>query len=372
LQPINNRNKMARKTLLFLLITIFSSVFLWAEQGEVIDTSKTETKENVEQESFNPGNVIIEHIIDAYEWHITTIGQTHISIPLPVILYSKYSGFHVFWSSKFHHGEQKYLNFEIAKGGPYKSKIIEILPDGTVYRPIDLSITKTVFAAFITMLLMLWIFLAAAKRYKADPLSPPKGIQSWVEPIIIFIRDDVAKSSIGEKKFERYVPFLLTVFIFIWFNNMLGIIPIFPGGANVTGNITVTGTLALFTFLITTFSGNKHYWKEIFNPEVPLWLKFPIPLMPLIEFMGIFIKPFVLMVRLFANISAGHIVALGFYVLIFVFGHMNIAAGYGVSVVSVAFTVFLALLELLVAFIQAFVFTLLSALYFGMATAEHH
>ena len=370
------KTNMIRKTLIFFLITVFSGVMLWAtpENNATADQTEIEKEEEAieKEEGFNPGEVIIDHVIDSYEWHITTIGHTHISIPLPVILYSKHSGFHVFWSSKLHHGKGKYLNFEIAKEGPYKTKIVEVLPDGSVYRPWDFSITKTVFAAFISMLLMLWIFLAAAKKYKNNALSPPKGIQSWIEPIIIFVRDDIAKSSIGEKKYEKFVPFLLTVFLFIWINNMMGIIPIFPGGANVTGNMTVTGTLALFTFLITTFSGNKHYWKEIFNPEVPWWLKFPIPLMPLIEFMGIFIKPFVLMVRLFANISAGHIVALGFYVLIFVFGHMNVAAGYGVSVVSIAFTVFLALLELLVAFIQAYVFTLLSALYFGMATAEHH
>jgi len=353
-----------------LIITVI--FFLGA--GNIL--AKEDVAERVEEkeqaEGFKPDEVIIDHIIDAYEWHIATIGHTHISLPLPVILYSEHSGFHVFCSSKFHHGKSKYLSFEIAKEGPYKNKIVEILPDGKIYKPWDFSITKDVFAIFFSILLIIWIFISAAKRYKNNTLSPPKGIQSWVEPIVLFVRDDIAKSSIGEKNYEKFLPFLLTVFFFIWINNMLGLIPIIPAGANITGNITVTGTLALFTFIITTISGNKHYWKEIFNPEVPFWLKFPIPLMPLIEFMGIFIKPFVLMVRLFANISAGHIVALGFYVLIFVFGELSPVAGYGVSVVSVAFTVFLALLELLVAFIQAYVFTLLSALYFGMATSEHH
>jgi F-type H+-transporting ATPase subunit a len=365
--------KMTRKLLVFLILALFGGTsLLYAAENPDEKAEEQYEEEIAKEEGFKPDEVIIDHIIDAYEWHITTIGHTHISIPLPVILYSEHSGWHVFCSSKLHHGHSKYLNFEIAKDGPYKNKIVEILDDGTIYRPWDFSITKNVLAAFVSMLLIVWIFVSAAKRYKNNPLSAPKGIQSWIEPVVIFIRDDVAKASIGDKKYEKYLPFLLTVFFFIWINNMLGLVPIFPGGANVTGNITVTGALALFTFIITTFSGNKHYWKEIFNPEVPWWLKFPLPLMPLIEFMGIFIKPFVLMVRLFANITAGHIVALSFYTLIFVFGHMNVAAGYGVSVVSVAFTVFLALLELLVAFIQAYVFTLLSALYFGMATAEHH
>ena len=355
------------------LLHISLIVSLFSVSLQASETTK-ETTDSVtsEQEEFHADKMIFEHILDAYEWHITTIGETHISIPLPVIVYSKHSGLHVFSSSRFHHGEESYNGFEIAEEGPYEGKVVELLPDGSIERPIDISITKDVLAVFFSMFLMLWIFITASKRYKDAPDKAPSGIQSWVEPIIVFVKDDIVKSSIGEKRYEKYLPFLLTIFFFIWINNLLGLIPLFPGGANITGNITITMALALFTFVITTFSGNKHYWKEIFNPEVPWWLKFPIPLMPLVEFMGVFIKPFVLMVRLFANISAGHIVALGFYSLIFVFGHMNVGAGYGASVLSVAFTIFMGLLELLVAFIQAYVFTLLSALYFGMATEEHH
>jgi F-type H+-transporting ATPase subunit a len=169
------------------------------------------------------------------------------------------------------------------------------------------------------------------------------------------------------------MPYLLTVFFFILINNLLGLVPFPPGGANITGNIAVTAVLAVITFIITTVNGNKNYWVHIINmPGVPWWLKFPVPLMPIVEIMGLFIKPFVLMVRLFANMTAGHIVALGFYSLIFIFGHMNVYAGYGVSPLSIVFTVFMGMLELLVAFIQAYVFTFLSALYFGMATEEHH
>ena len=216
---------------------------------------------------------------------------------------------------------------------------------------------------------MLWLFLSVAKNYTRRAGKAPTGLQSWVEPLIIFIRDDVAVSSIGEKKYEKYMPYLLTVFFFIFFNNIMGLIPIFPGGANVTGNIAVTLVLALITFVITLLSGNLNYYGHIFWPPVPHALKI---LMIPIEIIGVFIKPFVLMVRLFANITAGHIIALGFFSLIFIFGSIHVFAGYGVSVVTIAFTVFMTLLELLVAFIQAYVFTFLSALYFGMAVEEHH
>jgi F-type H+-transporting ATPase subunit a len=198
-------------------------------------------------------------------------------------------------------------------------------------------------------------------------------LQSFVEPVILFIRDEVARPSIGEKKYEPFMPYLLTVFFFIWINNMLGLIPIPPGGANLTGNIAVTMVLALFTLVITTTSSNRNYWKHIFNtPGVPTWLKVPVPLMPFIELIGMFTKPFVLMVRLFANITAGHIIMLGFLSLIYLFADISHMIGYGVSVLSIAFMVFMTFLELLVAFIQAYVFTFLSALYFGLAVEDHH
>ena len=194
-----------------------------------------------------------------------------------------------------------------------------------------------------------------------------------MEPVIIFIIDEVAKPTIGEKKYEKYLPFLLTTFFFILISNLTGLIPIFPFGANVTGNIAVTLVLALFTFVITTFNGNKHYWKDIYNPDVPWWLKFPIPLMPVVELTGVFTKPFVLMIRLFANMMAGHMTVAVFVSLIFIFASsMGDTAGYGVSVISVIFSGFMLLLDVLVSFIQAYVFTLLSALYFGMATEENH
>ncbi len=321
---------------------------------------------------FVPGDFIMHHIADAYEWHILDKGDFHLSIPLPVIVYSETSGLNVFMSSKFHHGHESYRNFKIAHEGENEGKVVEII-QGKEVVPIDLSISKNVVSLFVSLIIMMWLFFSIAKTYKKNPNSAPKGKQSLLEPLIIFIRDDVAKASIGEKNYLKYTPFLLTIFFFIFINNLMGLIPIFPFGANLTGNIAVTMVLALFTFVITTAVANKNYWVHIINaPGVPWWLKFPIPLMPVVEIMGVFIKPFVLMVRLFANITAGHIVALGFYSLIFIFGEMSVGLGYGVSVVSIAFTIFMSILELLVAFIQAYVFTLLSALYFGMATEEAH
>ena len=190
--------------------------------------------------------------------------------------------------------------------------------------------------------------------------------------MIIYVRDDIAKPNIG-KDYEKYLPFLITVFFFIFFNNLLGLIPFFPFGANITGNIAVTAVLALFTFFITNLTGKKHYYQDIFNtPGVPWWLKFPLPLMPIIEVVGCFIKPFVLAVRLFANITAGHIVLLGFICMIFILGEMSAAAGGAMSVLSLILAIFADVLEVLVAYIQAYVFTLLSSIYFGMAAKEEH
>ncbi|MEX0596838.1 MAG: F0F1 ATP synthase subunit A, partial [Candidatus Paceibacterota bacterium] len=217
-------------------------------------------------------------------------------------------------------------------------------------------------------IIILFIFLSIAKSYKNRGKSAPKGLQSLIEPIIIFIRDEVVKPSVGHH-YEKFLPLLLTIFFFIFINNLMGLIPIFPFGANVTGNIAVTLVLSVVVFLVVSFNGNKHYWKHIFMPDVPpaLW----ILLIP-IEILGVVLKPFVLMLRLFANITAGHIIILGFFSLIFIFGEKSAIAGGGTAIFSVAFTLFMSVLELLVAFLQAYVFTLLASLYIGSATEEHH
>jgi F-type H+-transporting ATPase subunit a len=362
---------------MILIFFILSTLNVHLFGAIIAQNDSSNSIEKADKSKFNAGEFIFEHIGDAYDWHIITINghetNYEIAIPLPVIVYSKTSGLNIFISSKLEHGHSVYKNFKIAEIGKNKGKIVEAMIDGAEIRPLDLSITKNVTSLFLSVAFILWVFISAAKTYQNNPGKAPKGVQSLIEPFIVFIRDDIARPSIGEKRFERYMPYLCTVFFFIWINNMLGLIPIFPGGANVTGNIAVTIVLALFTFTITTFSGNKHYWRELIDaPGVPWWLKFPIPIMPLVEITGVFTKPFSLMIRLFANITAGHVIILGFFSLIFIFGQMNVFLGYGVSPLSVAFVIFIYLLELLVSLIQAYVFTLLSALYFGLATSEHH
>lgn len=346
------------------------------------ETEKHESTvaDSAKHETFDAGKFIIEHVSDSYDWHVVSFGNTHISLPLPVILYSKYpelhegKSFHVFMSSKFHHGHDAYKGFRISHSKEYEGKIVELDAAGNeIGKPYDFSLTKTVAEIFVAVIIMFWVFIAVARKAKKNKGIAPTGLQNLIEPVVIFIRDQIAIPTLGHHKYEKYMPFLLTLFFFILIENFIGLIPIIPFGANVTGNISVTMVLALFTFFITTINGNKHYWKEIYNPDVPWWLKFPIPLMPVVEFTGVITKPFVLMVRLFANMMAGHLIITVFVSLIFIFGSiMGPVAGYGVSPLSIAFSVFILLLDVLVSFIQAFVFTLLSALYFGMATSEHH
>jgi F-type H+-transporting ATPase subunit a len=353
------------------LLFIFA-VFLLGGISRAGET--TENKEGEASGVFKPGKFVIEHVSDAFEWHIATFGETEISVPLPIILYSSDKGWNVFMSSRFNHSKDAYNGFRIEKEGPNEGKIVEINAGGEVVGlPIDLSITKTVAGIFVSVIVLLLIFLNIAKTAKRNVNQAPKGMQNLFEPVILFVRDDIAKPAIGEKRFEKFMPFLLTVFFFILINNILGLVPIFPFGANVTGNIGVTMVLALFTFFVTTFNTNKHYWKEIYNPDVPWWLKFPVPLMPIVELTGVITKPFVLMIRLFANMLAGHLIVTVFVSLIFIFAvKLGVAGGLGVSVISVLFSVFMLLLDVLVSFIQAYVFTLLSALYFGMASPDHH
>lgn len=357
-----------------MLLMVMPGSYLLAGNLE----SRAELEEHSgEPKKFDAGKFIMEHVMDSHEWHIMKIGPTHISIPLPVILYTREKGLSVFFSSRFHHGTQPYKGYLIAEEGPHEGKIVQANPDGTINGeaplPVDLSITKTVAAMLISMIIILLVFIPLARKYTKNPGKAPSGFQSLVEPVILFVRDDIAIPSIGIHRYEKFMPYLLTAFFFILVNNLMGLIPIPPGGANVTGNVAITALLAIFTFMITTFSTNRNYWKHIFNaPGVPWWLKFPIPLMPFIELLGVFTKPLVLCIRLFANILAGHFIALSFIVMIFIFGQINWIAGYGSSIVSVLFYVFMTMLELLVAFIQAYVFTLLSALYFGMAKEEGH
>ncbi|MEQ9437648.1 MAG: F0F1 ATP synthase subunit A [Cyclobacteriaceae bacterium] len=332
---------------LFLFVSIFhlfTASSAMAAEGEP------------DPETEGPTEFIFHHVQDAYEWHFITLGHTHITLPLPVILFSQDRGLEVFMTTKFHgedHGYAPYNGYRLTDDAAHI-----VAEDGREFY--DFSITKNVFAMFISVAVLLLIFLSIANRYKKAPRTSPKGLQSVLEPLILFVRDDIARPVIGEKKYLRFMPYLLTVFFFILVNNLLGLL---PGSANVTGNISVTFVLAVITFFITQFSGNKGYWMHIFNtPGVPKWL---LPIMIPVEIIGLFTKPFSLMVRLFANITAGHIIILSLIALIFIF--KSVAMG----PVSVLFGTIMTFLELLVAFLQAYVFTLLSAIYFGGAVEEH-
>ena len=323
-------------------------------------------------EDVNAGEIVMEHISDSYEWHITKIGDTDIVIPLPVILYSHNSGWHLFSSHHLYPVGKEHEGFKIATEGDYEGKIVETSATGEEVRPIDISITKTVLALLINCLILVLIILGCARWYRnKKPEDPaPRGFVGFMEMFIMMVENDVIKACIG-KEYKRYSPYLLTAFFFIFVNNIMGIIPIFPGGANVTGNIAVTFVLALCTFIAVNVFGNKEYWKEILWPEVPTWLKFPVPIMPAIELFGIFTKPFALMIRLFANIMAGHSAILALTSIIFVTVSMGVVVNSLMTGVSFLFIIFMDCMEILVAFIQAYVFTMLSSVFIGLSRQEH-
>lgn len=350
-----------RKILSLIAIFVFlSGTAVFANEPVPAEKSK----------EINVKELILEHLADSYTWHLTKIGETDIAIPLPVIVYSQTSGWHVFLSSAFYEGAE-HEGLSIAAEGKYKGKIVEKDAQGNEVRPFDISITKVVFSLLFNSLLLIIIIMSVARSYKKDTFESKKGFVGFMEMFIMNINDDVIKPCIG-KDYRRFAPYLLTVFFFVFINNLMGLIPIFPGGANVTGNIAITFVLALCTFVIVNIFGTKEYFKEIFWPDVPLWLKVPIPLMPAIELVGVFTKPFALMIRLFANILAGHSIVLGLTCLVFVTVSLGQAMNTSMTVVSVIFTVFINLVELLVAYIQAYVFTMLSAVFIGLARVEPH
>lgn len=331
----------------------------------------SEKQENNISETINVKEFILQHISDAYEWHLFSVGEKHVSIPLPIIVYSTHSGWHVFMSSAFHNESNEYKGLQIANEGPYKGKIVEKMPNGQVVKPFDISITKNVFSLLFSSTLLVLVILWVARSYRKHGYRNKRGFVLMMEMLIENINDEVIKPSIG-KGYEKFSPYLLTVFFFILINNLLGIIPLFPGGANVTGNIAVTFVLALITFLIVNITGTKEYWREILWPDVPLWLKVPIPVMPFIELIGIFTKPFALMLRLFANIMAGHAIVVGLTFLVFITVSMGPVLNSSMTVLSVVFSVFIGFVELLVAYVQAYIFTLLSAVFIGLAQVKPH
>ena len=327
-----------------------------------------------EESKLDISHIVLEHIQDSYEWHVTDIGGKPIIIHLPVIVHGT-TGWHVYCSSAFeHHADangyrQGPDNFVIATKGDNEGKIVELV-NGEEKRPFDISITKTVATMFISVIVLLLCILLPARWYRRHKASDeaPGGFTGFIEMLVMYVVDDIIKPGVG-KGYEKYCPYLLTCFFFIFTCNIMGLIPFPPGGGNVTGNIAVTFFLALCTFIIVQFSGNKHYWKDIFWPDVPMALK-AFPLIPAIEFVGIFTKPFALMIRLFANIMAGHAIAISLVCIIFLVSTKAIGVFLGMSAVSIIMSVFMSTLEVLVCFIQAMVFTMLSAIFIGLARHE--
>ena len=352
---------------LLCLMAVASLPALAQEQQE--DVTPQEQKEN----TVNVKEIVFGHIGDSYEWHITTWGKTHITIPLPIIVYSSATGWHTFLSSRLAENGGTYEGLSIApEGSKYEGKLVEYNAAGEQVRPWDISITKVTFALLFNSVLLLVIVLSVAHWYRKRPQGAlaPGGFIGFMEMFIMMVNDDIIKSCVGPK-YRKFAPYLLTAFFFIFINNLMGLIPIFPGGANVTGNIAITMVLAVCTFLAVNIFGTKAYWKDIFWPDVPWWLKVPVPMMPFIEFFGIFTKPFALMIRLFANMLAGHMAMLVLTCLIFISASMGPALNGTLTVASVLFNIFMNALELLVAFIQAYVFTMLSAVFIGLAQEEH-
>jgi F-type H+-transporting ATPase subunit a len=335
-------------------------------------TNEELTKKN---EGLNVRELILDHVSDAYDWHITNFGHTVISIPLPVIVRGQESGWQLFSSARFHHGHESYRGFSIAQEGKYKGKIVETLAGGEEIRPWDFSLTKNATSLLLSSAVLIIVILSCARWYKKRQDKPenasPGGWIAFIEMVAMSVVDGVIKPCIG-KNYKRYTPYLLTAFFFIIFNNLLGLVPLFPGGANVTGNIAVTSVLALCTFVTVNLFGTKEYWKEIFWPDVPAWLKIPVPIMPAVEFLGIFTKPFALMIRLFASILSGHALILGLTCMVFLTVRLGAVMNVEMTVFSVILTVFSDCVELLVAYIQAYVFTMLSAVYIGLSQVESH
>ncbi len=362
-----------------LSILFFSNISRAQENGE---------KAGQSEKKLDPAKIIMEHVTDAHEFHFLNLGKHPVSIPLPVILYSPGKGLSVFMSSAFEHGKQTHEGYRLldeafiedhkldevknAKGKPVfeAGKIYAVnaegLPDAGV-KVYDFSLTRNATQVLISLLLLCWIMISIAKQYVKGQgtKTAPTGFQNAIEPVITFVRDEVAKPNLGHK-YEKYMPYLLTVFFFILINNLLGLI---PGTANVSGNIAFTAMLGIISFIVILFSSNSHYWGHIFNPPVPFLIKF---IMVPIEIMGIFTKPFALIIRLFANMISGHIIILSFIILIFIFGAMSSGLGWGTSPLFVLFSVFIYLLEILVAFIQAFIFANLTAVFIGQAFEGGH
>lgn len=353
-------------------LSIYAPAFAQEHERQGGHPDETEFKQGNEHSEAPEGpgkidaaEVIMEHIMDNHEFHFADISGHAVSLPLPIILYSPQRGLDVFMSSKFEHGHARYNGYALEH-----NHIVPVNENGTVDESVkvyDFSLTRNVVQMFLALIILLIIMLNVAKKYKRNGAAKaPSGFQNAIEPVITFVRDEVGKPNLG-RKYQKYMPYLLTVFFFILINNLLGLI---PGSANVTGNISFTLVLAFISMIVILLSTNGHFWGHIFwPPGVPFLVK--LILIP-VEFAGVFIKPIALMIRLFANMVAGHIVIICFISLIFIFGAMSKVAGVGFAPVSLAFTIFIFFIEILVAFIQAFIFTNLTAVFIGQAFETGH
>ena len=386
-----------------LLVAAFSlfSVLVFGQGPDfhdkhIADQSQKEEKRE-DTKKFDANEVIFGHVLDAHQFHFMSYNGSdghvhHVGIPLPVIVYSAQKGLSVFSSGRFDHGETVYNGYllvtpeykeSLLKRGyseeevkKYRNESIIAVDENSVplenVKVYDFSLTRNVVQMIIALALLVWLMLSVAKRYKENgSVKAPSGMQNLMEVLITFIRDEVGKPNLGVK-YNKYMPYLLTVFFFILINNLVALI---PGTANVTGNIAFTLVLGVISFIVIMFSTNKHYWGHIFNPPVPGGVK---PIMIPVEVLGIFTKPFALIIRLFANMIAGHIIIICLISLIFIFGNLSAGVGWGFSPVSIAFTIFIYFIEILVAFIQAYIFANLTAVFVGQAfegshhDADHH
>src|SRR5688500_341790 len=383
------------KCLLVAAFSLFSLLSSAQEKADPDGHIVTEDAEHLDKETnkkFDANEVIFGHVLDAHQFHFLTYKgsdgkEHHVSIPLPVVLYSPQKGFSVFSSGKFHHGEEEHNGYRLVTQH-YKERlaeqgfsekdlkamrnesIIAVDENGLPSREIqvyDFSLTRNVVQMIISLALLVWLLVSVGKRYTRGQgvTSAPKGMQNLLEPLVTFIRDEVAKPNLG-RRWEKYMPYLLTVFFFILINNIVGLI---PGTANVTGNIAFTLVLGVISFIVILLSTNKHYWAHIFNPPVPGGVK---PIMIPVEILGIFTKPFALIIRLFANMIAGHIIIICLISLIFIFGNLSSGVGLVFSPISIGFTVFIYFIEILVAFIQAYIFANLTAVFIGQAFEGSH
>jgi F-type H+-transporting ATPase subunit a len=380
---------MGQKSLKSLLVAVFSLFIALAPFTSFANEAGGEGHGDGKEEAkpvFDANEVIFEHVLDAHQFHFLSYKgsdgeEHHVGIPLPVILYSPQRGLSTFMSSKFHHGHESHNGYVMLTQHSRKEmgldekkfsvgQIVPVDANGHLDESVkvyDMSLTRNVVQMLIALFILGWILIKMAGKYKTGvgTTKAPTGMQNAVEPVITFIRDEVAKPNLGHS-YEKFLPYLLTVFFFILINNIFGLI---PGTANVTGNIAFTVVLGVISFVVITLNGNKHYWGHIVNPPVPFGIKF---IMVPVEILGIFTKPFALIIRLFANMLAGHIIIICLVSLIFIFGGLSKGIGWGFSPVSIAFATFIYLIEVLVAFIQAFIFTNLTAVFIGQAIEDNH